>query len=87
MKLFSFPKGYVWNTIIAALKTKTLWQLGQQCFPGTIGFFEFLKLVLSNEGDKDSKEATLAPIYKRDCGLRMSSEAFFSVCLAALRWH
>jgi mannose-1-phosphate guanylyltransferase len=58
-------KGYLWNTMIMAVKAGALWQLGHQYFPEMIEHFELLKSALRKESVKDGTEATLASIYQR----------------------
>jgi mannose-1-phosphate guanylyltransferase len=58
-------KGYLWNTMIMAVKAETLWQLGHEYFPEMIELFELLKSALSKDNNEDGTENALASIYQR----------------------
>jgi mannose-1-phosphate guanylyltransferase len=56
--------GYVWNTMIMAVKAETLWQLGQQYFPEMMKFFERLRSALSDNTNENQADALLSAIYR-----------------------
>jgi len=57
--------GCLWNTMIMAVKVKTLWQLGKQYFPEMMRHFEVLRSALLNDSDGERSEAALFDIYAK----------------------
>jgi len=58
-------KGYLWNTMIMAVRSGTLWKLGQQYFPEMMELFEVLKSALTDNAEEDRTEVALSSIYRR----------------------
>jgi mannose-1-phosphate guanylyltransferase len=58
-------KGYLWNTMIMAVRAKTLWELGHQYFPEMMKLFEVLRSALGKDGNKGSAESALISIYQK----------------------
>jgi len=56
--------GYLWNTMIMAVKAETLWQLGHKYFPEMMEFFERLRSALSDNTNENHTDALLSAIYR-----------------------
>ncbi len=63
-----FRDGYLWNTMIMAVKIKTLWALGHQFFPDMMRRFEtllpMLEAILKGTAGKGHEAIALAHIYQ-----------------------
>jgi mannose-1-phosphate guanylyltransferase len=63
-----FRDGYLWNTMIMAVKIKTLWALGYQFFPDMMRRFEtllpMLRAILNGTAGKAHEAIALANIYE-----------------------
>jgi len=62
-----FRQGCLWNTMVMAVKAKTLWALGRQCLPEIMHKFEALLMVVravkSGKLDPEYEASALANIY------------------------
>ncbi|RPI29267.1 MAG: hypothetical protein EHM61_02235 [Acidobacteria bacterium] len=63
-----FRRGFFWNTMIMAVKARTMWAIGQELFPGMIKRFEnlldLLKLVKSGNASRDLEGLALRDVYR-----------------------
>jgi len=63
-----FRRGFFWNTMIMAVKARTLWTIGQELFPGMMKRFQnlldLLKLVHSGNASPDLETLALRDVYR-----------------------
>jgi mannose-1-phosphate guanylyltransferase len=55
-----FEKGYLWNTMIMAVKIRTLWELGRRCLPDMMESLEPLRAALGAPVEAAALEAVYA---------------------------
>lgn len=53
-------KGYLWNTMIMAIKVRALWELGQRCLPEIMTELEALRAALGTPHEAAAMEAVYA---------------------------
>jgi len=57
-------KGYLWNTMIMAVRAERLWELGHQYLPEMMESFEVLRSALAEDAGENGTEFALSAIYR-----------------------